>query len=85
MEFLDINLKTFKVICSLLFTVLSTGGFKKKKTILCLILKILTKNSKTRKLESIHELHFVEWKNDGRKPDKNKSLRRLEFLSRNLD
>jgi hypothetical protein len=27
----------------------------------------------------------VEWKNEGRKPDKDSSLRRLEFMHRNLD
>jgi hypothetical protein len=35
--------------------------------------------------KSIHEKHFVERKNEGRKPDKNPSLRRLEFMPRNLD
>ncbi len=39
----------------------------------------------TRKLESIHEQHFLEQKNEGRKSDKNSSLRRLEFMPRNLD
>jgi hypothetical protein len=39
----------------------------------------------TRKLENIHEKHFVERKNEVRKPDKNSSLRRLEFMPRNLD
>ncbi len=40
----------------------------------------------TRKLESIHEKHFVERKNEGRKPDiENSSLKRLEFMPRNLD
>jgi hypothetical protein len=38
-----------------------------------------------RKLESIHEQHFVERKNESRKPDKNSSLRRLDFMPRNLD
>ncbi len=36
----------------------------------------------TKKLESIHEYHFVERKNEGRKRDKNSSLRRLEFVPR---
>ena len=40
---------------------------------------------KTRKLESFHEKHFVERKNEGRKPDKNLCLRRLEFMLRNFD
>jgi hypothetical protein len=39
----------------------------------------------TRKLESIHEKHFVEQKNEGRKLDKNSSLRRLKFMPRSLD
>jgi hypothetical protein len=39
----------------------------------------------TTKFESIHELHFAERKNEGRKPDKNSSLRRVELLPRNLD
>jgi hypothetical protein len=37
-----------------------------------------------RKLESIHEYHSVERKNEGRKPDRNSSLRRLEIKPRNL-
>jgi hypothetical protein len=52
-------------------TILFSGPYKKIR--------------KTRKLESIHKYHFVERKNEGRKPDKNSSLRRLEFLPRNLD
>jgi ribosomal protein S21 len=40
---------------------------------------------KTRKLKSIHEYHFVERKNEGRKPDKKSSQRRLKFMPRNLD
>ncbi len=39
----------------------------------------------TIKLESIHKWHFVERKTEGRKPDKNSSLRRLEFMPRILD
>jgi hypothetical protein len=47
---------------------------------------ILTnKIRETRKLNSIHEQHFVERINEGRKPHKNLNLRRLEFMSRNLD
>jgi hypothetical protein len=57
MEFLDINLKT-PDFCSMLFTAPSTGGFK--KTILFSGFKNPYKKiSKTRTLESIHELHFV--------------------------
>jgi hypothetical protein len=36
-----------------------------------------------RKVESIHEKHFAAWKKEGRKPDKNLSLRRLKFMPRN--
>jgi hypothetical protein len=39
----------------------------------------------TRKLESAREKHFLERKIEGRKPDKDLSLRRLEFMPRNLD
>jgi hypothetical protein len=44
-----------------------------------------TKIRETRKLGAIHEKHFVERKNKGRKTDKNSSPRRLEFMPRNLD
>ena len=54
----------------MLFTVPSTGGFQ-RKTYSSLVLKILTKKLReTRKLESIHEEHFVERNNEDRKPDK---------------
>ncbi len=36
-------------------------------------------------IESIHEKLCVEQKNEGRKQDKNLSLRRLVFMPRNLD
>jgi hypothetical protein len=37
-------------------------------------------------LKSIQKiLDFVEWRTEGRKADKNFSLRRFEFLPRNLD
>ncbi len=39
----------------------------------------------TRKLQSIRGQHFVERTNEGRKPDKNSSTRRLEFMPRNND
>jgi hypothetical protein len=55
----------------LLFTVPSTGGFKKKTILFSGFKNPYKKISKTRKLESIHELHFLKRKNDGRKPDKN--------------
>jgi hypothetical protein len=47
--------------------------------------KSLHKIRETRKLESIHEKHFVERKIEGIKPDKNSCLRRLEFMPRFLD
>ncbi len=40
--------------------------------------------NETRKLESIHKQHFVERKNEGRKPDKNWSLTSFEFMPRNI-
>jgi hypothetical protein len=38
-----------------------------------------------RKLESIHEERFVGLENEGRKPDKNSSQKRIEFMARKLD
>ncbi len=35
--------------------------------------------------KSIHEKNFLEWKNEGRKPDISSSPRRLEFMPRNVD
>jgi hypothetical protein len=43
------------------------------------------KSARQDKLKSIHEQHFVERKTEGRKPDKNSSLRSLEFMPRNLN
>ncbi len=43
-----------------------------------------TKIRETRKLESVCELQLVERKNEGRKPDKDLSLRTLKFMPRNL-
>jgi hypothetical protein len=39
----------------------------------------------TRELESIHEKHFAERKNEGRKPDKDSRLRRPKLMPRNVD
>jgi hypothetical protein len=39
----------------------------------------------TNKIKSILGIAFLEKKNEGRKPDKNSSLRRLKFMPRNLD
>jgi hypothetical protein len=38
-----------------------------------------------RKLMIIHDHHFVEWKNGGRKSDINLSLKIFVFVPRNLD
>ncbi len=58
----------------------------KEKILFSSFKKILTKNPRNKKkLESINEKHFVEWKNEGRKLDKNSRLRRIEFMPRNLD
>jgi hypothetical protein len=52
-----------------------------KKTILFFGFKNLYKKIReTKKLESIHEYHFVERENKGRKLDKNSSLLRLECM-----
>jgi hypothetical protein len=64
------------------FTVPSTANLK--KTILFSVLKIFFKKFANQE-NSFHEWHFVEWKNGGRKTDKNSRLRRLEFMPRNLD
>jgi hypothetical protein len=67
--------KKTRVFCSMLFSVLSTGGLY-RKPYPTLVFKIHTRKIReTRKHESIHEYHFVERKNEGRKPDKNSSLR----------
>ncbi len=47
--------------------------------------KCIQKNLRTRKIESFRGEHFVESKDEGRKPDNNSSLRRLEFMPKNLD
>jgi hypothetical protein len=49
------------------FTVPSTGGFSRK-----LYSSLVLKNpSKKRKLDCIHEWHYIEGKNEVSKPDKN--------------
>jgi hypothetical protein len=67
----------------MLFTVSSTGGFY-RKPYSALVKNSIQKIRETRKLESIHEWRFVEQINEGRKPEKNSSLRSLEFMPRNL-
>jgi hypothetical protein len=59
------------------------ADFKENHTILWFYKSLQIRE--TRKLKSIHELHFVELKNEGKKPDKISSLRRLKFMPRNLD
>jgi hypothetical protein len=67
------------------FTVHSTGEFQ-RKTYSSLVLKKLTKKSAKQENSSLFmNDNFVERKNKGRKPDNNMSLRRLEFMPRNLD
>ncbi len=65
---------------------LSTSGFSKKTRRYQLWFKKCIQTIRwTRKLESIRGEHFVQSKDEGRKPDKNSSLRRLEFKPKNLD
>jgi hypothetical protein len=59
------------------------ADFKENQTLLWFT-QYLQKNSR-KKIESIHEKHFVEEKHEGRKPNKNSSRRRLEFMDRNID
>jgi hypothetical protein len=86
MEFVDINLTKDS---RLLLHAIHSPFFWRilKKTVPCSgFNNPYKKIRETRKLESIHNsTYIVEWKNGGRKPDKNSSLRRLEFMSRNLD
>jgi hypothetical protein len=68
MEFLDINLTKNS---SLLLHAIHSPFYWRilKKTILFFGFKNTKKIRETRKLEYIHEKHFVEQKNEGRKPD----------------
>jgi hypothetical protein len=84
MEFLDINLTKDSSLWLHGIHNLCYWRILKKTTLL-LGFKNTKKICETRKLEYIHEKHFVEQKNEGRKPDKNSSTRRLEFMPRNLD
>jgi hypothetical protein len=84
-EFLDINLA--KELSLLLQTIHSPFYWR---ILMIIILFFWFKNAykkirEARKLKSIHKQHFVERKNEGRKPDKNSSLKKLEFMPRNLD
>jgi hypothetical protein len=59
----------------------STGGFYRQT----LLKKPNKKIRETKKLKYIQEKHFVGRINAGRNPDKKSSMRRLEFMLRNLD
>jgi hypothetical protein len=63
----------------MLFTVFLLTDFKGKPDS-TLVLKIQAKKNLRNE-----KYHFVERKNEGRKLDKNSSLRRLEFMPRNLE
>ncbi len=82
MEFLDTSLRKYSSV--LLYAIHSPFYWRifKKAIVyssLIRVLKILTKKIReTRKLESIHEQHFVERKNEDRKPDKNSKLKTIE-------
>ncbi len=80
MEFLDINLT--KDSSPLLHAIHSPLYWRIVKKIIFFsgFKNPYKKIRETRKLESIHEKHFVEWKNEDRKPHKNSSLRRLYSL-----
>jgi hypothetical protein len=71
----------------MLFTVFSTVLWRiLKKTILHSgFNNPYKKIRETRKLETIHDYYFVEWKNEDRKTRQNLSLRKLKFMPRNLD
>ncbi len=85
MEFLDINLT--KDLSLLLHDIHSPFLWLivKENLILLWFKNPYKKICETRKLKSIHEKYFVQRENDGRKPDKNCNLRRLEFMPRKLD
>jgi hypothetical protein len=73
------------VFCSMLFTVFLLFGFL-KKTRLYSVLKMDTKKSAKQENSSLFVNRILQkGKNDVRKPDKNSSLRRLEFMPRNLN
>ncbi len=57
-----------------------------QKILLCYGFKTPCKSIREiKKFNSIHEWHFVEQKNEERKPDKDSSLRRLKFMPRKLE
>jgi hypothetical protein len=77
MEFLDINLTkgSSLLLHAILKEIIFFSGFKNPHK----------KIRETKQLEPIHEWHFVEQENEGRKPDKKSSLLRLECMPRKLD
>jgi hypothetical protein len=85
MEFTDINLT--KDLSLLLYAIHSLFYWRilKKSILFSGFKNPYRKIRKTRKLQSINEHHCVEQKIEGRKPNKNLSLRRLELMPRSLD
>ncbi len=65
----------------MLFTVPSTGGCQ-RKTYSSLVLEILSKNPRNKKTRVFSWIAVVKRINEGRKPGKNSSMRRLEFMLR---
>ncbi len=84
MEFLDINLTKDS---NLLLRVIHSPFYQRilKKTRPFPFKNSYKNIRETRKLEFIHEQHYAERKKERRKLEKNSSLRRLEFMPRNLD
>jgi hypothetical protein len=86
MEFLDVNLKedsSLLLHCNSQSLLLA--DFKENHTLLW-FLKSFKKSAKQENSTLfMNSIICIEWKNVGRKPDKNSSLRRLEFRHRNID
>jgi hypothetical protein len=83
MEFLDINLTKDSSLLS--HATHSPFYGRLKITILFSGFKNFYKKSTKQENSSPFLKIIFERKNEGRKPDKNSSLRRLEFMPRNLD
>ncbi len=85
MEFLDISLAKYS--CLLLHAIHNPFYWQilKKTKLFSGFKNPYKKISETRKLESVHEKHFVERKNEGRKTRQKLSVRRLKFMPRNVD
>jgi hypothetical protein len=69
-----------QVFCAMLFTDSSTGRFQRKPY--STLVKNLTKKSPKQENSTYLRKAFCRTKNEGRKPEKNSGLRRLEFLPR---